>query len=128
MRDRHAALVAVADRVGRARHRLRDAERAAGAADERRLAGAELAGDGDDVARRRVARRRAAASASVSSGERGLDLGGQNRPSCTATGSGSRLGLRLAAPARDGAGSHAAPISAGICAKSSSSTLSIAGV
>ena len=47
---RTAAVVAVADREGRARHRLRHAERAAGAADERRLPGAELAGDGHDVA------------------------------------------------------------------------------
>jgi hypothetical protein len=40
----------MADRVRRARHGLGDAERAACAADERRLAGAELAGDRDDVA------------------------------------------------------------------------------
>ena len=51
VRDRHAPLVAMPDRVGRARHGLRDAERPAGAADERRLAAAELAGDEDDVAR-----------------------------------------------------------------------------
>ena len=38
------AVVAVADRVRRARHVLADAERLAGAADERRLARAELAG------------------------------------------------------------------------------------
>ena len=44
------AVVAVADGVGRARHALAHAERAAGAADEGRLAGAELARDGDDVA------------------------------------------------------------------------------
>ena len=50
VRDGNASLVAVADGVRRARHRLRDAEGTAGAADERRLAGAELAGDGDDVA------------------------------------------------------------------------------
>src|SRR5919204_6306465 len=41
----------MADCVRRARNRPLDAERAAGAADERRLAGAELAGEVDDVAR-----------------------------------------------------------------------------
>jgi hypothetical protein len=40
----------MADRVGRARHRLRDAERTAGSADEGRLPRAELARDDDDVA------------------------------------------------------------------------------
>src|SRR5919201_1702637 len=52
VRDGDGGRVAVADRVRRARHRLLDAERAAGAADEGRLAGAELAGDRDDVAER----------------------------------------------------------------------------
>src|SRR5437879_4556508 len=42
--------VAMADRVARARDALADAERAAGAADEGRLARAELARDRDDVA------------------------------------------------------------------------------
>src|SRR5581483_7109782 len=51
MRHGHGARVPVADRVRRARDRLRHTERAAGAADERRLAGAELAGDRDHVAR-----------------------------------------------------------------------------
>ena len=46
------AVVAVADRVGGARDALADAKRTARAADESRLAGAELAGDGDDVAGR----------------------------------------------------------------------------
>ena len=46
----HAAAVAVPDREGRARDGTGDAERAARAADEGRLAGAELARDGDDVA------------------------------------------------------------------------------
>jgi len=46
-----SALVPVADGVRRARDRPFDAERAGGAADERRLAGAELAGDRHDVAR-----------------------------------------------------------------------------
>ena len=53
MRDLDAvAVVAVADRVRRARDALAHAERAARAADERRLAGAELARDRDDVAGR----------------------------------------------------------------------------
>src|SRR5262249_32612426 len=50
VRHRNGALVAVSDRIGGAGNGLPDAERAAGAADERRLAGAELARDGDDVA------------------------------------------------------------------------------
>ena len=57
VRDRRRRLVAVPDREGRARDRLGDAERPRGAADERRLAGAELAGDGDDVARPRASPR-----------------------------------------------------------------------
>ena len=44
VRDRWLHAVPVADRVRRARHRLRDTERAARAADERRLAAPELAG------------------------------------------------------------------------------------
>src|SRR5712692_9897350 len=43
------AVVAVADREGRARHRGGHAECPAGTADEGRLARADLAGDGDDV-------------------------------------------------------------------------------
>src|SRR5581483_10577803 len=50
VRDRHRRLVAVADRERRARDGARDAERPRGAADERRLARAELTRDGDDVA------------------------------------------------------------------------------
>ena len=49
-------MVAVADRVRRARDVLAHAERRARAAHERRLAGAELAGDGHDVADARAAR------------------------------------------------------------------------
>jgi hypothetical protein len=44
----------VADGVRRARDRTFDAKRASGAADERRLAGAELARDRHDVARAQV--------------------------------------------------------------------------
>ena len=44
-----AALVAVTDGEGGAGDRRGDAERTTGAADEGRLAGAELAGHGDDV-------------------------------------------------------------------------------
>src|SRR5436190_22116487 len=50
MGDVGVARVTVADRVGRARDRRRDAERRAGAADEGRLAAAELPGDRHDVA------------------------------------------------------------------------------
>jgi hypothetical protein len=50
VRDVGAAGIPVADREGRARDRDLDAERPARAADERRLAGTELARDGDDVA------------------------------------------------------------------------------
>src|SRR5262249_42405419 len=49
MGARHAGLVAMADRVSRARDRLVDSERAAGAANERRLAGAERSRDRDHV-------------------------------------------------------------------------------
>ena len=72
MSDRHGRLVAVADREGRARDRALDAERAAGAADERRLAGAELARDRDDVAGAEPRASRAP-SASVSSADARLD-------------------------------------------------------
>ena len=50
VRDVHTPVVAVADGEGGARDRLRDAERPGPASDEGRLAGAELAGDGDHVA------------------------------------------------------------------------------
>ncbi len=50
MRDIGVSGVPVANREGRARDRAFDAERPARAADERRLAGTELARDGDDVA------------------------------------------------------------------------------
>src|SRR6476646_9010390 len=50
------AVVAMADRVGRARHALSYPERGARAADEGRLPGAELPRDGHDVAEREPAR------------------------------------------------------------------------
>jgi hypothetical protein len=56
VRDVGAAGVAMADRERRARDGDFDAECAAGAADERRLAGAELAGDRDDVTDAEAAR------------------------------------------------------------------------
>src|SRR5919108_6575644 len=49
VRDVRVGRVAVPDREGRARHRRRDPERAAGAPNERGLAATELAGDGDHV-------------------------------------------------------------------------------
>src|SRR5215218_3268083 len=51
VRDVQAAVVAAADRERRARHRPVDAERAARTPDEGRLAGAELPGNRNDVAR-----------------------------------------------------------------------------
>jgi hypothetical protein len=54
----HPTFVEVADRVRRARHRPFDAERVRRPADKRRLAGAELAGDGDHVARHELRRQR----------------------------------------------------------------------
>ena len=57
VRHRHAAVVAARDREARARHGAGDAERAARAAHERRLAGAELAGDEHDVAGPQALRR-----------------------------------------------------------------------
>src|SRR3954470_18423397 len=50
MGDRHAPAVGVPDREGRRGDRLRDAQRARRAADQRGLAGAELTADQDDVA------------------------------------------------------------------------------
>ena len=50
MGDRERAVVEVADRERRARDRLLDPELPARAPHERRLAGAELAADEDDVA------------------------------------------------------------------------------
>ena len=64
-----AAAVALADREGRRGDRLLDPERPAGAADQRRLAGPDLAADDDDVARRAAARRRGRRRASVSAAE-----------------------------------------------------------
>src|SRR5215218_3784886 len=56
--DRQTSLVEVADGVRRARHGPLDAERAGRAADKRRLARAELTGDGDHVARYELRRQR----------------------------------------------------------------------
>ena len=55
MRDGHARAVALADRERRTGHDPIDPERAAGPADERRLAGAELAFDQHDIARLQAA-------------------------------------------------------------------------
>jgi hypothetical protein len=49
MRNRHSALVAVADGERRARHGRLDAQRPAGATDERRLAGAQITRDPNHV-------------------------------------------------------------------------------
>jgi hypothetical protein len=50
VRDVRIARIPVPDGEGRARDRRRDPERTARATDEGRLAAAEVAGDGDDVA------------------------------------------------------------------------------
>jgi hypothetical protein len=113
----------MADRVGRARDGLRDAERAAGAADEGRFPGAELAGDGDDVARLEPGGD--AAGERLGLLRRGcLDLR-QNKPSWTARGSGS--GSAGVASSETG-GSTSRSSNPGIRRKSSSSTFSMAGV
>ena len=60
VRHRRRPVVEVADRERRARHRLLDPERPAGAAHERRLARAELAPEQDDVTGPKQAGERAA--------------------------------------------------------------------
>jgi hypothetical protein len=80
VRDIRISRIAVADREGRARHRDVDPERAAGAADERRLAGAELAGDGDDVAQAKPAREPRGDLLGLRRA-RGVELDAQKRPS-----------------------------------------------
>src|SRR2546421_8587093 len=96
---RHVGLagVAVADREGRARDRRSDAERPARAADEGRLAAAELARNRDDVADGELTRERRGDRLGLL-GRRGTKFD-QNRPSWTA---GS-----AATGARCGAGSGA---------------------
>src|SRR5438093_879613 len=80
MRHIDAALVPVADRVGRTRDRSLDAERTACAPDERRLPRTELSGDGHDVAGTEVGREPRRDLFRLCRRAR-LD---QNRPSCTA--------------------------------------------
>ena len=127
VRDVDRAGVAVADREGRARDRRGHAERAAGAAHERRLARAELARDGDDVARSRAARRGRPRSARSRSPRRWrARCARQKRPSWTD--SGLRLRRRRPALPLAAGSSTVRSSSAGMRAKSSSSTFSIDGV
>ena len=121
VRDVRVARVAVTDSEGRAGDRAGHAERTAGAADEGRLAAAELARDGDDVAYGELARQL-----------RGECLGvfgrcrpklGQNSPSWTA----GSVSTAASCGASTGA-SSLRPSKSGRQAKSSSSTFSIAGV
>jgi hypothetical protein len=80
VRDVDASVVAMADRESRTGHRAFNPQRPAGTADERRLPGAELARDRDDVPGLQLP------------GQTSRDLLGlfrrarldQNRPSCTA--------------------------------------------
>src|SRR5919205_303202 len=72
--------VAVADRERRARDWDGDPERPAGAADEGRLAAAELAADGDDVAGPKLARERGGNRLGLRR-RGGGQLHAQNRPS-----------------------------------------------
>src|SRR4051794_23087866 len=103
MGDVDAAAIAVADREGRARDPLLHAERAARAPDERRLARAEVARDGHDVADLELFGKPPCEL---------LGLGrrarlGQNRPSCTA-------GSTTAGATSTGSGGAASrPISSG---------------
>ena len=71
-----APVIAMADRVRGACHGLLDAERPTGAAHERRLAGTELAGDGDNVANPKLRRELGCDSFRLFRRARG-----QNRPS-----------------------------------------------
>ncbi len=112
-----------------------DAERTARAADEGRLARAELARDRDDVADVEQGGERAAI-ASVSSGEDEVQLhaAAQKRPSWHGLDVGD--GRRRRGPGLErsrrrhgrGGASRTRPSSAGMRAKSYSSTFSIAGV
>ncbi len=119
VRDVHASVVAVPDRVRRTRHRPRDSERTAGAAHEGGLAGAELAGDGDDVARPEVGCQLCGELFGLG---RRARLG-QKRPSWTA-GSAERV------PTYTGSvgGATSRPSNSGNRAKSDFSTSSIRGV
>jgi hypothetical protein len=114
-----APVVAVADRERRARHGLRHAERAARTAHERRLPGAELPGDRDNVADVQV---NSELRCELFRLFRGMRLG-QKRPSWTA-------GCAVGALSQTGSGGGATsrPISSGMRAKSDLSTSSMRGV
>jgi hypothetical protein len=77
----------VGDRKRRARHRYVDAERTRRAAHERRLAGAQLAGDEDDVAAAQLARQRGAdpLGCSRTGGLEDARRPAQNNPNCSAS-------------------------------------------
>ena len=108
--------IAVADREGRARHRALHSERAAGSANESRLAGAEVSGDGDDIAVPQRGREL---------GRYALGLfrrvGGQNRPSWTA-------GSALTSTGFGAGASTTRPSSSGRRPKSDCKTSSMRGV
>src|SRR4051794_24404783 len=119
MRDVDTAVIPVPDRECRARDRLRHAERAACAAHEGRLPGAELARHRDDVARAEVGSELRCELLGLLGGA-GL---GQKRPSWTA---GSAVtGVRKTGC---GGGATSRPISSGMRAKSDFSTSSMRGV
>jgi len=119
VRDVDASVIAVTDREGRARDRPGHAERATGAAHERRLAGAQLARDGDDVARLQVGDELGGQLLGLF----GRSALGQKRPSWTA-------GWAVAGVRKTGSGGGATsrPSSSGMRAKSAFRTSSMRGV
>lgn len=127
MGDERLRVVAIANRVRRARHRLCDAESPARATDERRLPGTELTVDGDDVTGLEVfGQVRPDALGPLrrlgdDAGER------QKSPSCAA-GSGSPTAAATSSGTFSGSGSASRPRSSGSRPTSSSSTVSMLGV
>ncbi len=101
--EQPACRVAVAERERRARDRNLGSERACGAADQRRLAGTELAGQEDDVAVAKLTRQRRSDGLGRLRGARAeyARRGAQNNPSCS-------VGSPASAGASTGAGSTVA--------------------
>ena len=116
--DVDTAAIAMPDREGRTRDRPVDTQGTAGAAHERRLPGAELPGDGDDVTGLQGGGQPRGDLLGLSR-RAGLD---QKRPSWTA-------GSAVTAATKTGSGGATSrPSSSGSLAKSDFSTSSIRGV